>query len=78
MEGRRVSDKEINERAGEKILNSFALSHFSSFPQTPLHFAAERGSFECVDILLRYGAAVSVYNVWVRECVCDSTAHRRR
>ena len=50
---------------------------FSSFPQTPLHWAADKGSVECVNALINYGADVTAKDVR-SERMCESASHRRR
>ena len=50
---------------------------FSSFPQTPLHWAASEGSVECVNALIKHGADVAAKAVR-SERVCESVSHRRR
>ena len=47
---------------------------FSTFPQTPLHCAAEIGDVECVNQLLQHGADVSAKDVR-SERVCESASH---
>ena len=54
------------ERGGkiERILNCF---FFSSFPQTPLHWAAYGDSAKCVNTLIHYGADMEAKTV-----MCES------
>ena len=57
--------------------NSFKKKTFSSFPQTPLHFASDIGSVESVNTLIKFGADVTAKNVR-SERECESASHRRR
>ena len=44
--------------------------HFS-FPQTPLHFAAQHEDDECLNLLLQHGVDVSAKDVRIEKgCVC--------
>ena len=58
---------------GERI-NLFPT--FSTFPQTPLHCAAEIGDVECANQLLQLGADVSAKDVR-SERVCESATKTR-
>ena len=64
-----TSRKKIN------IFREFYL--FSSFPQTPLHYAAINGSVECTNTLLQHGADVNAKDVRSNR-VCESDSHKRR
>ena len=67
------------EGKGNGRKNSFISFFFtySSFPQTPLHRAADKGSVECVNALLQNGADVAAKDVR-SERVCGSVSYRRR
>ena len=66
------------EREGNGRKNSFIKKKtFSSFPQTPLHYAASVGSVECLNALINHGADVAAKDVG-SERVCESASHRRR
>ena len=56
-------EREREKGMGERILSFFLFLTFSSFPQTPLHWAASKGSVECVNTLINHGADVSVKDV---------------
>ena len=62
---------------GERILSFFLVLTFSSFPQTPLHWAAVVGSVECLNALINHGANMAAKSVR-SERVCESASHRRR
>ena len=59
----------------EANLFQFSVS-FSSFPQTPLHLAANSGSVECVNALLQHGADVNAKDVRNEEG--ERASHERR
>ena len=64
-----VIDKREREREkgmGEGIL-SLKKKTFSSFPQTPLHWAASIGSAECVNTLIEHGVNVASKNVSIER-----------
>ena len=42
----------------------------SLFPQTPLHYAAVRGSVECIHVLLQFGADVTAKEVKRKKFFC--------
>ena len=41
-----------------------------SFPQTPLHFAAQHEDDECLNLLLQHGVDVSAKDVRIEKCGC--------
>ena len=65
------------ERDTEEEVLSFLLYLTISFPQTPLYWAASKGSVECVNELIKHGADVSTKDVR-SERVCERISHRRR
>ena len=73
----RERGREREKGMGERILSFFLFLTFSSFPQTPLHWAAFKASPESVKALLQHGADVAAKDVR-SERVCESASHRRR
>ena len=56
-----------------EIILGYKKKTFSSFPQTPLHWAAYKRSVECVNALIKHGADVSTKDVR-SERVCGSAS----
>ena len=78
-ENGKVIEKREREREGNGRKNFFIflVLTFSSFPQTPLHWVASKGSVECVNTLIKHGADVAAKAVR-KGGVCENASHRRR
>ena len=56
IDGERERDMESEEKWGKNSYIFVLIYLSSSFPQTPLHLAANENSVECVNTLIKHGA----------------------
>jgi ankyrin repeat protein len=55
---------------GRAIVVSYLLQHGADFNEgdtslnTPLHYAAAYGFYECIDLLIKCNADINAHNIW--------------